>query len=124
MTGEFARYAAVGAIGTAVYLMLFFALVSLPMDAVGASVLAFVPALVVQFLLNYHWTFRSRSEKLSAFRRFAGVSATGLGLNVLVMHAGVNMAGIEPRYVAILALLAVTVNNYTLNRIWSFRPGK
>ncbi|HEX7044656.1 MAG TPA: GtrA family protein [Burkholderiales bacterium] len=121
MIGAFARYSAVSAIGTAVYLILFFALVALPMGAVGASVLAFIPALVIQFLLNYHWTFRSRGEKLPAFGKFAVVSATGLGLNVLVMHAGVNLAGIDPRYVVVLALLAVTINNYTLNRVWSFR---
>ncbi|HEX7044423.1 MAG TPA: GtrA family protein [Burkholderiales bacterium] len=124
VTGAFARYAVVSAIGTAMYLLLFFGLVVLRVDAVGASVLAFVPALVVQFALNYRWTFRSRGEKLPAFGKFAAVAVTGLGINVLVMHAGVNLAGLDPRYAVVLALLAVTANNYTLNRIWSFRPGK
>lgn len=121
MMSLFVRYAVVSMAGTLTYVLLFALFIAGPLNAVYASVLAFIPALAVQFALNYSWTFRSNARRLPAFGKFSLVSLSGLGINILVMHAGVNVAGMRPSYVLILALLAVTVNNYTLNRLWSFR---
>lgn len=88
-------------------------------------------AIGTNFLLNDAWTFgdlaRSAPGLLNKVRRFLGFNAicgAGLILNVLLLNLLFNFAHLN-RYVAnLLAIGAVTIWNYGLNRRLNWTPGR
>ena len=116
------RYVVVGVLGTAIHFGILAALVEwFHMDPVLSSGIGFVVTLIVSYVLNHTWTFRSTARHRSALPRYVAVSVLGLGLNTAVMYLAVRVLGLW--YVAGQALVVVVVpaTNFVLNRSWSFR---
>lgn len=116
------KFAAVGVLNTAVHVMTTVLLVEmLHVNPVPASVVGFVFAVTVSFLLNTYWTFR-RSDNLSRrFLRFLLVSVSAMLLNTLIMYAAVDVYAIHYLIGLALVLLIVPAYNFVLNYFWSFR---
>jgi putative flippase GtrA len=81
---------------------------------------------VTNFLMGRHFTFRSRSQRVSGQAlRYALVSGVSLGLNALGEHVFVSF--LPARYVLGRILVATTVNNvwnYPMQRFFVFAERK
>ena len=124
LLAQASRFAAVGAINTAVDLSLFaflFYILRWPLLIANAG--GFLVAVLVSYLLNKTWTFADTSRGSESLRRgvvFLGVAMIGLGVGSVVIW-------VAALYVApILAKLAATgatfLWNFTASRRWVFRP--
>ena len=113
-------FTAVGAVGTAAHFAVLVMLVQfMATDPVVASMIAFPVAAVINYVLNYHLTFRSRNPHHMALPKFLTVAAVGFCLNTLIM--AVATVWLHYLFSQVLAALVVLAWNFVGNRIWTFR---
>lgn len=120
---QFLRFAAVGAIGTLVqYLTLWIGVEMLGMSAAVSSGIGYLFGSVVNYLLNYTFTFGSDATHIKAVPKFYAVVGIGWCINtglmlLLTQHLAVNYW---------LAQMFVTgvglVWNFTGSKWWAFKP--
>jgi putative flippase GtrA len=115
------RFAAVGAVGTAAqYLVLWFGVTAVALSATVASGAGFVLGAVVNYLLNYHYTFASDRPHAAAAARFFTVAGAGLLINTALMHALVVWVTWHYMLAQVLATAVVLLWNFLVNRHWTF----
>lgn len=121
MLRQFLRYAAAGAIGTAVQYAILVGLVeALRMDPVAASTLGATAGAFVNYGLNHRITFASRAPHARAFPRFAALAAAGLVLNAAVIAALVSAARANYLAAQVVATAVVLACTFVGNRRWTF----
>jgi len=114
-------FAGVGAIGTAAqYLVLVLLVEGLAVNPVLASTLGFGLGAIVNYLLNYHYTFRSDKSHLEAAGKFFSVALVGALTNSLLMYLGTDWLGLNYLLAQVLATGVVLIQNFLLNRYWTF----
>jgi len=86
-----------------------------------ASALAFLVAVVSNFLLNRWWTFRSTGPAHLEFGKFLTVSLAGLGLNTVAFSFFRAHLELPVMLSQLLAIGCVLPFNFLLNKFWSFR---
>ncbi|CAG0990063.1 hypothetical protein BURK1_02217 [Burkholderiales bacterium] len=119
----FARFAAVGAIVTAIHAAVFaLAIETTPIDPVAATVLAFVVAFAAGFAMNRHWTFASRGDPLAQLPRYLVAQLAGLALNAAIMAFAVHAQRWSPYVGLALGIALVPPVTFALARWWVFRP--
>lgn len=127
---QFVKFAIVGGAGTVVNLIVLTLSLSIweqfnattPfMVEVLASALAFLVAVVNNFLFNRWWTFRSTGPAHVEFGKFLTVSLAGLGLNTLAFSLFRAQAGLPVLLSQLLAIGCVLPFNFLVNKFWSFR---
>jgi putative flippase GtrA len=124
---QLVRFAIVGGVGFVINLLVYTAFVhGAGVDYHVASVLAWLVAVLNNFVLNRHWTFDAR-EGRAHFQamRFFVVSLAALGANQLLLTVFVESAGIEKVAAQALAVIGSMPLNFLGNKLWSFRaePG-
>lgn len=138
--GRFIRFAVVGIIGAVVDFGTFNLLTLFtPMQAVWASVLSFIAAVISNFMWNRFWTYPdSRSKSVSQqMTQFSLVSVIGLAIRT-PLFAGLEkvlvrgIAGILPKsfffsstfighnLALAFAILVVMMWNFFANRFWTY----
>jgi putative flippase GtrA len=119
---QLAKFCAVGAIGYAINLGVYAALVhAAGLHYIAAAVLSFLVAVTNNYLWNRHWTFRDmRGHMAYQGLRFLVVSTISLGANLLVLTALV-AAGVGKVPAQAIAIVVVTPLNFVGNKLWSFR---
>ncbi|MEZ5594753.1 MAG: GtrA family protein [Gammaproteobacteria bacterium] len=118
----FSKFLLAGALATLLQYSLLISMVQLlNTDPVLASVLAYSLSAVVNYHLNYRYTFRSRQAHRTAFSRFMIVAGIGLCLNAAVMHLGIRVLGWHYLLTQVLSTGLVLLWNFTANALWSFR---
>jgi putative flippase GtrA len=121
MTPQFLRYAAAGAVGTALQYALLVALVQFAQaPAVAASTVGAVAGAVVNYALNHRWTFASTRGHGQALPRFAAVALAGILVNAIVMAATIQLVGAHYLAAQVVATGVVLVAGYLANRAWTF----
>jgi putative flippase GtrA len=119
---QLVRFAIVGAIGFVVNLAVYTLCVHvLVIDYHAAAVLAWLIAVMNNFVLNRHWTFDARDG--IAHRqavRFFVVSLTALGASLLVLSLLVEVVGLAKVPAQALAVAASMPLNFLGNKLWSF----
>lgn len=118
---QFARYLLVGGLGTGVHLLFLVISVELAgLSATSGAIIGFISALLVSFLLNYKWTFKSCKPYISSFWRYFVVSISGLMLNTLMVNGLVKYFGLWYFTAQLSIIWVVPISNYLLNKYWSF----
>jgi len=118
---QFIRYGGAGAIGTAAHFATLVALVQFASaDPIGASTIGAIAGAVINYALNYRFTFASRRAHRVALPRFAAIAIAGVVMNTLVLSAV--LAFVRPHYLAaqVVATGAVLVAGFIANRKWTF----
>ncbi|HEY9842013.1 MAG: GtrA family protein [Candidatus Sericytochromatia bacterium] len=125
----FLRYAIVGVLGTAVDVLTLYALTEWTKIDPKTShwfpvfvAIAFLAAVVNNYVLNRVWTFKSQDQNVTAqFVRFLVVSCGGFVLTQGLMWVLVPLLGVW--YILAKALTSITVMiwNFGLNKFWTFR---
>ena len=122
---QLVRFALVGGTGFVVNLLVYTLLVHpLGADYRAASVLAWLVAVLNNFVLNRHWTFDAR-EGRARFQaiRFLVVSLVAEVFSLLLLTLLVEDAGLAKVSAQALAVAASMPLNFLGNKLWSFRAG-
>ena len=119
--GQFMLYAGVGAIGTIGHYTTLIVLVEFwALDPVIASCLGFVVGALINYVLNYKFTFHSEKRHREALTKFLLVAIAGAGINGAIMYIGVENTQFNYLLVQIVATTAVLLWNYFVNKLWTF----
>lgn len=119
--GQVARYVVVGVAANALVLALYYALsLGLSVAPKTALICASTVGFVVTFLAQRIWTFRSRSPLAASLARYGLGYAGSLLLQLGLVHAGTDWIGAPHQLVVPLALAAVTVVFFLVQRAWVF----
>ena len=119
--GQFLMFAGIGIVGTLGHYTTLIVLVQFwAVDPVFASTFGFVVGAVVNYILNYHFTFRSDKRHAEALTKFLIVATIGAGINGLIMYYGVENTNIHYLIVQIFATLVVLFWNFVVNKLWTF----
>lgn len=112
----------VGTLGTpAHYLTLILLVEAGGVAPVFATSVGSVVGALVNYFLNYHYTFKSSKAHLDSGPKFFSVAmSTGI-LNALLVYLGVDLLGMHYLLVQIGATILVFLANLVLNSAWTFR---
>lgn len=120
------RFALVGASGFAINLGVY----ALCVHAVGipyqvAAVVAWLVAVMSNFVLNRHWTFDASAGRIhfQAVRFFAVSLAAFALVNLVLLTLLVEAGGLAKVPAQALAVAAATPFNFLGNKLWSFKAG-
>jgi dolichol-phosphate mannosyltransferase len=120
---QLVRFGLVGGVGFVVNVAVYALFVhSVGLDYRAASVVAWLVAVINNFVLNRHWTFDA-SEGRAHFQamRFLVVSLVAEAFSLLLLTLFVEGAGIAKIPAQALAVAASMPLNFLGNKLWSFR---
>lgn len=130
---EFAKFAMVGVVNTAIDFGLYFGLTryidffSLEKGNymfLVANFIAFSAAATNSYFLNKYWTFKVKGGKMPVqFSKFFLVSLIGLFLNELFLFGLVSLVGLYDLLAKGAAIVVVLFWNYLANKFWTFKGG-
>jgi putative flippase GtrA len=107
---------AVGHYGLLIALVQLAGVPPVPASAAGALLGA-----LINYTLNYHFTFRSSKRHREATWKFAVVAAVGLALNTLLMWIGTVQIGAHYLLSQIVTTGLVLLWSFAGNRFWTFQ---
>jgi putative flippase GtrA len=117
----FVRYAGAGVIGTAVhYLTLIAGVELLAMSPTPAAVTGAVFGGIVNYVVNYHFTFASTRSHRQTLPRFTAVAISGAVLSGLTMQVATGRFGLHYLLGQALATVLALGTGYVLNKTWTF----
>jgi putative flippase GtrA len=118
---QFVKFLGVGVISLIVHYCVLILLKSLGMPPVLASDAGFLLGGLVNYLLNWRFTFGGVQNHLQSGAKFATLVAIGLGLNSILMWIGVYHLGLHYLLSQVLTTGLLTVWNFFAHRYWTFR---
>jgi putative flippase GtrA len=119
---QFTLFAFVGGLATGLQYTILILLVQLiGFDPVWASALGYLFSGIINYRLNYTFTFNSSNPHKKAFVKFATVSLVGLFLNTGIMALGINVFFLPYLLVQVFGTSIVLLWNFSANLIWTFR---
>jgi dolichol-phosphate mannosyltransferase len=119
---QFVRFAVVGASGYALNLGVF-AIAHHVMDYRFAAGVAFLVAVVNNFLWNRAWTFRDARGGHAGFQavRFLAISLGAFVFGLALLDVLVREAGMNPLLAQAISIVMATPLSFVGNKLWSFR---
>jgi putative flippase GtrA len=116
------RYAISGGASALTHFGLGFVLAEgLGVRPVVASTTGFVASILVSYLLQHSWVFRSATRHAVAGGRFLTVTAIAFALNTVILWTGTEALHAPFVMVQSVALVAIPMVNYVMNSRWTFR---
>ncbi len=117
---KFISFALVGAIGTLAHYSILYALVEFyKVNPIWGSGYGAFAGLIINYVLNYSLTFKSRQSHKQTLPKFALIASLGFGLNIVLM------ALLTPLfyylYAQILTTGVVLIWNFLANSLWTFQ---
>lgn len=121
LLARFTRFAFVGGVATTIQYLILFVLVQwAKTNPVLASSLGFLVSAFANYVLNYHFTFRSKTQHGSALFKFMAIAGMGLVLNSTIMHV-LTSAGFYYLVAQLVATICVLFWSFAGNSLWTFR---
>ncbi len=120
--GRFAAFGMVGGICTAVHFAILFAWVYLVGSPVAVGTfLGYGLSAVLNYLLNYHWTFASDGSHRDTAARFAVMVGFGLLLNSAIVAILADWLHVHFLIAQVVATLFTLLSNFAMSETWIFR---
>ena len=122
---QFVRFASVGGVGTCAHYAVLVTLVEV-IDAgiIIASSFGFMVGALVNYGLNYRYTFKSDSSHSIAMPKFYTIALIGFLLNGVIMKTVLEFTSLNYIVIQFLATGIVLVWNFIGSRWWIFGPPK
>jgi len=118
---KFVSFAGVGAIGTTGHYLLLVSLVSgLGVDPVLGSCAGFVLGALINYWLNYRYTFRSDRRHSVTLPRFLTVALMGFLINSAIMFVLTGPAALHYIFAQVVATGVVLIFGFAMNLLWTF----
>ncbi|WP_020679714.1 GtrA family protein [Marinobacterium rhizophilum] len=119
---QFIKFIGVGVIATAMqYAILILGVEWLSFNPVLASTLGYLLSAILNYILNYYFTFTSQEKHRIAVIKFSIVVCAGLILNASAMHFFYGVMEIQYLFAQVLATALVFVWNFSANRKWTYK---
>ena len=120
---NFIFFALVGSIGTLAHYAVLYSLVEWQsLSPVAASGCGSIAGLLVNYALNFKFTFASRQSHARTFPKFAAIALLGMMLNLAFM--GWLTQNLYYLYAQLLSTLLVLIWNFLANTFWTFKMDK
>ena len=121
MKNQFLRFVLVRTAATiTTYAVLIVGVEGLHIDAIAASVVGYVLGIMVNYILNYRFTFGSGQRHHVVIPKFLTVMVIGMFINAAVMYMGINWLGFHYMLAQLAAVGVVLMLSFTANRLWAF----
>lgn len=115
------RYLVSGGTGAIVHFTVLTILVELvELNPTVATSIGFVLGSIVNYTLQYHWTFDADGPHHVMFTRYAAVTATTLSINAALFWTFTNIFGIHYLIAQVMSTGMMVVVNYLINRYYTF----
>lgn len=119
---QFFTFAGVGVIGTMAHYSILLAMVEWGgLTSVTGSAIGFVAGALVNYSLNYKYTFRSSASHGVALPKFMTVAVVGFCLNALFMMTGTRWLPLHYLIVQMLATGTILFWGFAANSLWTFK---
>ena len=119
--GRFILFAFMGGVGTLVHYAALILLVSeFGVDPILASTAGAVSGALVNYILNYRFTFNSSQLHRQALPKFLAIAGLGFVFNAALMWLAVRVLALHYLLGQIIATCLVLIWNYMGNRHWTF----
>lgn len=117
----FLRYCMTGGLGTAAqYIILIIGVQVVGMPVMFSSLGAIAGA-IINYVVNYHYTFQSRQSHLRTMHRFFGVALVGFLLNSMIMAICIHTLRLHYLLAQCLSTGLVLVWGFAVNLVWTFQ---
>ena len=121
ITYQFICYSGVGAIGTGAHYLVLLMLVQVwNIDAVFASTFGCIVGAIINYFLNYHFTFFSKKGHFEAMGKFFVVAIGGIFFNGLLMFCAVDFLNIQYFGAQLTVTAILLISKFLVNRVWTF----
>jgi len=118
---QLGKFAVVGAVGYAINLAVYTALINAGLHYLAAAACSFLVAVTSNYTWNRVWTFRDQRGHVGVQgMRFLVVSVASLGANLVLLQLLIT-AGTSKFVGQAIAIVLVTPLNFIGNKLWSFR---
>ncbi|MDQ2077322.1 GtrA family protein [Marinimicrobium sp. ABcell2] len=112
----------VGGLATSIQYTLLISLVELSLLApVAASLTGYMTAALINYLLNYYFTFSSSADHRVAMVRFLAVVGVGLSANGGIMYLGTEVLQLHYLAVQLSATLVILMWNFLAHKLWTYQ---
>jgi len=119
---QFVTYAGVGVVGTLAHYSTLLVLVEWGgLTAVTGTAIGYIFGALVNYVLNYTFTYRSSLSHGVALPKFMTVAAVGFCINSLIMMIGIRWFSLYYLFVQVLATGAVLFWGFAANMVWTFK---
>lgn len=119
---QFLLFAAIGGIGTlGQYITLVGLVESGSIKPLPSSVLGFIVGAIINYFLNYRFTFQSNKSHREAMSKFFVVALFGAAINTFLMYIGIEHLHLYYLLSQIIATGIVLIWNFVANKLWTFR---
>jgi putative flippase GtrA len=92
-------------------------------EPILGSIVGFVLGAMVNYVLNYRYTFKSVQRYPVTLAKFFTTACAGLVLNTLIMGLLTGLLGVHYFVSQLLATAGVVLWNFTVNLRWTFHRG-
>lgn len=116
------RFAIVGLVVAAFYVVAYSTLVSTGLSSVIANVVAFLSAIVIQYIGQTRWTFRKPLKVRQQWVRFGTMISVGLIYSTLITNNVAQALGWTATIAAIVVAASLPVINFLVMRFWVYSP--
>ena len=114
-------FASMGAIGTAGHYLVLILLVQLfSVVPVYATTYGFSVGAIINYILNYKYTFKSDKSHSEALIKFMIIAILGALINGALMFIGTETLKYNYLAIQIIATSLVLIFNFTFNKLWTF----
>lgn len=117
----FLRYCMTGGLGTAAQYIILIAGVQVVDMPVMFSSLGAIAGAVINYFVNYHYTFKSRQSHLRTMHRFFGVALIGFLLNSVIMGICIHRLRLHYLLAQCLSTGIVLIWGFAVNLVWTFQ---
>lgn len=119
---QFIFFAAIGGVGTAGQYVTLIALKEGGfLDPIPASVVGFTIGAIINYFLNYRFTFNSDKSHKEAMSKFFIVATLGAIINTALMYVGIHLLDLYYLLAQVIATGIVLLWNFTANKLWTFK---
>ncbi len=123
MLKQFIKFSLVGLVNTAIHYGIFISLYEfLGVYHLFASGIGFCFAVTNSYVINKHWTFKSRGADVRReFTRFLIVNLISFSINLGSMAILVELFSIHPPVAQLVTIGLTLAVNFSGNRFWTFK---
>lgn len=102
------------------YLVLITGVEIFRISPLAASISGYALGVVVNYALNYRYTFSSSKKHRFVIPKFLTVMTVGMLINAGIMFIGIGWMGLNYLLAQLIAVMIVLTWSFIANRFWSF----
>jgi len=117
-----AKFLGVGGIATLIQYLILMSLVEITgLLPYIASTIGYMVSAILNYFLNYYFSFGSSANHISAITKFSVVASIGLLINATVVYISSEILYTNYIIAQVLATCIVTISNFLLLKNWAYK---